>query len=177
MEEMFKQTPVYFVHYQVMMDYPFVEEEYNRNISKLKPKLRYIGGIGMTDADIGEVDNKEIVDSETIRKEIGIGKEPIVLVSFGSVIEMGAHKKKEDLEKTTDADAEKVQFIEDCVAKEEAMLDVFEGFNGQEEGKAHTQFIWDGPYQEVKKNVHGKKWLPQPQILGNIYSFIHKYEY
>jgi hypothetical protein len=55
MEQLYKRAHYFFVNYQQMLDYPLVEREIKIvGDGKERPKLRFIGGIGMIDEDEGE---------------------------------------------------------------------------------------------------------------------------
>jgi hypothetical protein len=122
-------------------------------------------------------------------KEV-FNKGPVVLVSFGSVIDLGVHTEsslkeaKSALEKAqiefgtggekVEEAKKLVQMIEDSIAKETAMLEVFGKFQGKEHGFPLAQFILKYGPKEVKEykklgnyeNVYGIGWVPQKPILS-----------
>jgi hypothetical protein len=128
------------------------------------------------------------------------GKLPIILVSFGSVVDVGtfthtelegakAELKKAEENANESAVSElkdRIQLIEDSLAKETALQAVFEEFQKPEglpqKGKQQyadfiwkygkkpdEEFIWQygtENYTKLTKNIYAKGWLPQKDILG-----------
>jgi hypothetical protein len=64
MEGMLKKTNLLFVNYQPMLDYPLIETEMGRNVEHPKPKLLYVGGAGMNEAETDVAKKKEAIKAE-----------------------------------------------------------------------------------------------------------------
>jgi hypothetical protein len=79
MEQLYKKAAYFFVNYQQMLDYPLVEREIKIvGDGKERPKLRFIGGIGMIDEEEGERVTKVAEDGK--KNAIKTGKENAIAI-------------------------------------------------------------------------------------------------